>query len=353
MADPGVESARESTAAPPVLQEIRDLEDLEWIRPAWAALHTRCEQATPFHGPAWLLPWARRLARGSLRVLAAWQTDELVGLLPLQLVHNGGRTLELMGAPVTDYQGALLAPGPPGARALSSLWGFLMHGHSDWDRLELSQLPEDDPLLRQPAPPGFVDQTTRLEACPRLPLPASAAALRDRLAHLAGRLDRCSRRLAEQGRLGFELAHPGNLDELLQALFRLHQERWRTRALPGVLAGPTMRDFHREVAAEMLAAGRLRLCAVRLDGSVLSVVHALVHGHTLYLYIGGFDPAFARFSPGLLAIFWTMQMAAREHLTTCDLLRGSESYKERFAPVLRHNFHRRLIPPSARLTLGT
>lgn len=354
MADSIAESARECFEAPLLLQEVRDLEDLEWIRPAWAALHARSEEATPFHGPQWLLPWARRIGRGALRVLAAWQGDRLVGLLPLQLrCDGGGRVLELLGAPVTDYQGALLDPGPSGARALRVLWDFLLHGHSSWDRLELSQLADDDPLLHLPAPTAFVDLATPMDVCPRLILPASAPALGDQLPRLAARLDRCARRLAEEGRLGFELAHSGNLDELVNALFRLHQERWRERGLFGVLAGPTVRDFHRQVAAEMLNAGKLRLCAVRLDGVVVSVVHAFAHGRALYLYISGFDPAFARYSPGLLAIFWTMQMAAREGLTTCDLLRGDEHYKQRFAPSPRPTYHRQVVAPGARLLART
>jgi CelD/BcsL family acetyltransferase involved in cellulose biosynthesis len=355
MADSIAESARERSETPLLLQEVRDLDDLEWLRPAWATLHARCEESTPFHGPEWLLPWARRIGRGALRVLAAWRGNRLTGLLPLQLRPDGGcvgRVLELLGAPVTDYQGALLDPGPSGAHTLHLFWDFLLHGHSGWDRLELSQLGEGDPLLHVPAPVSFGDRTTPLDVCPRLALPASAPALCDQLPRLAGRLDRGARRLAEEGRLGFELAHPGNIDELVNALFRLHQERWRERALPGVLAGPTVRDFHRQVATEMLAAGKLRLCAVRLDGIVVSVVHAFTHGRTLYLYISGFDPAFARFSPGLLAIFWTMQMAAREGLTTCDLLRGEETYKQRFAPRPRPTYHRQVVAPGSRLVRG-
>jgi CelD/BcsL family acetyltransferase involved in cellulose biosynthesis len=281
----------------------------------------------------------------------------LVGLLPLQLRphvdysgdHSSGRVLELLGAPVTDYQGALLDPGPTGPRALRMFWDFLLHGRSGWDRLDLSQLAEGDPLLHVPTPLAFVDRTTPAEVCPRVALPASPSALCDQFPHLAARLNRCARRLAEEARLAFELGHPGNLDELLNALFRLHQERWRERALPGVLAGPTVRDFHRQVAVHMLAAGKLRLCALRLDGIVVSVVHALAHGRTLYLYISGFDPAFARFSPGLLAIFWTMQMAAREGLTTCDLLRGDEGYKQVFAPLRRPTYCRQVLAPGSRL----
>jgi CelD/BcsL family acetyltransferase involved in cellulose biosynthesis len=103
-----------------------------------------------------------------------------------------------------------------------------------------------------------------------------------------------------------------------------------------------VRAFHRDAAPQLKAAGALALYRIstppRKAGgarATRAVLLCLLDGTRTYAYLGGFDPALARYSPGLLlyrhAIGETLARGAREF----DFLRGDEHYKYDFGPVDR------------------
>src|SRR5437016_5851015 len=60
------------------VEELTTLKALEAIRPDWSSLWDRCEAATPFQSPDWLIPWWRHLGEGELMVLALRQNGRLI-----------------------------------------------------------------------------------------------------------------------------------------------------------------------------------------------------------------------------------------------------------------------------------
>jgi CelD/BcsL family acetyltransferase involved in cellulose biosynthesis len=72
-------------------------------------------------------------------------------------------------------------------------------------------------------------------------------------------------------------------------------------------------------------------------------------GRTVF-YLSGFDPAFARYSPGKLVVAHAIERAiTREHARTFDFLRGAEAYKYAWGavdePLFRRTLH--LVHPNA------
>src|SRR5581483_231081 len=114
----------------------------------------------------------------------------------------------------------------------------------------LDQLPPGDPLLVVRLPSGLVGETSDQAVCPWVALPATTAGLEAVVPHrLVPRVLRSLRRL----------------DRETNARFRLHAAEWHARGTAGVLADSVLQSFHRDVAAGMLAAGRLRLHGLRID----------------------------------------------------------------------------------------
>jgi CelD/BcsL family acetyltransferase involved in cellulose biosynthesis len=128
------------------------------------------------------------------------------------------------------------------------------------------------------------------------------------------------------------------VEEFLDALVRLHGERWSERGECGVLHDAAVLAAHREAAPQLLAAGLLRLHALRLEGAIVAVLYCLADApqrreRRWYDYIGGFDPRFAAFSPGTVLLAHAIEAARAEGAVALDFLRGSERYKYRWGAV--------------------
>jgi CelD/BcsL family acetyltransferase involved in cellulose biosynthesis len=329
------------------VREVTDPLELELLREPWNDLFAGLGDATPFQSPEWLIPFAERFGKGSLWTLTVWRGPRLVGLAPFQLVPRAeGRTLCFLGAPVTDYHGVLVAGGHAGQGVLEAIVDHIAGASAHWDVSDLGQLRPDEPMLSACFPAGFSSEIDDQDSCPYVPLPISGEALTEGFPHeLGARLRRSLRGLRRMGTVAFERADEHSADELLDALFSLHAARWNARQSSGVLADHEIQQFHREVAAGMLVRGRLRLWGLRLDGRVEAVVYAFAHGTRVYSYLGGFNPALAKWSPGLIVLWSVMLASIEEGMEELDLLRGDEAYKFRFGARVRRT-QRRLVRPA-------
>jgi CelD/BcsL family acetyltransferase involved in cellulose biosynthesis/glycosyltransferase involved in cell wall biosynthesis len=292
------------------------------LRDEWTALWDRCPSATPFQRPEWLLPWCRCFGVVPWTV-AVRRGGRLLALALAQVVDEGReRVLRLCGEGVTDWLEPLVDPAEGAAAARELLAAYAESGAVS--RLELSQLRPQSPL----AAAVSNGEVREGESCPALALPRAI----DDLAAAVGKRQLayfryCFRRAERSAHVEVTRADQTNLDELLDALFALHAARWREKEQPGVLASPAVRRFHREAARGLLAAGILRLCALRFDGRIAAVFYGFAaHGRTHY-YLSGFDPAFERLSPGTMIVGVAIEDAVREGCTEFDFLRGREPYK--------------------------
>jgi CelD/BcsL family acetyltransferase involved in cellulose biosynthesis len=309
------------------IEEITTIEGLEALAPAWHDLWRRAPAATPFQSPAWLIPWWRQIGGGELRVLAARAGDRLVGLLPAYLQHadQGGKLLPL-GIAISDYLDGLFEGGVGPVAAEALLWHLAER--EDWGRCELHPLCAGSPLLEAAMPPECTDEVLAFEPCLVLMIPAEARDLCDVVpSRIRGKLRYFGRRAEQAGRVSFEMASVATLAELLEALFSLHAARWRRLDRPGVLADPGIRNFHRAAAPLLLAAGLLRLHALRLDERIVAVVYVLFAKGRAYSYLSGFDPEFGGISPGTLAVGHAIRHAMGEGAREFDFLRGWERFK--------------------------
>jgi CelD/BcsL family acetyltransferase involved in cellulose biosynthesis len=160
------------------------------------------------------------------------------------------------------------------------------------------------------------------------------------------------RRAEREAAARIETATASDLEDGLDSLFGLHAARWRARGQDGVLASPDVQRFHRDAARRLLAAGLLRMYALRLEGRTAAVFHGFAARGRTYYYLAGFDPAFERFSPGTLAVGHAIQEAAREGAAEFDFLRGGEAYKYRWGARDRPCYSVRLGSAAQARTAG-
>ena len=142
-------------------------------------------------------------------------------------------------------------------------------------------------------------------------------------------LRRNTRALARDLDAEFRLADSETLAADLDALVELHELRWRERGSSSF--GPGPRSFHAGFTAAALRRGWLRLWILELRGEPAAALYAWRLGDRYFDYQGGFDPSYARRSPGTVILARAIRGAAEEGARVYDLLRGGEAFKYRFA----------------------
>ncbi|MDQ6666332.1 MAG: GNAT family N-acetyltransferase, partial [Acidobacteriota bacterium] len=300
-----------------MIEEIESIEGLEALGPEWRELWARCPEATPFQSPQWLLPWLQNLYKGGeIWALVLRCEGRLAGIAPL-LLHRHWRNFEVrqvsfIGAGISDYLDVLIEP----ALARSGARAFLRHlkeRRSRWDVCDFQELRAASPLLTSTFPDGVRRDVSACGICPVVKLPESMELLRKSLPpKFRADLHRAANRLRNSGGAAFETATAETLPEFLEALFQLHSARWELRHEPGMLCSDRIRNFHRQVASGFQLSGSLRVHGLRQNGTIGAVVYSFVTGTTAYAYLGGFDPALARLSPGSMLMEFSIERAIQE-----------------------------------------
>ncbi len=315
---------------------------LAGLEPEWDRLWARTPEAGPFQSPRWLMPWWRGFGTGAPRVATLRENGALVGVLPLYVLEEQeGRKLLPMGAGLTDYQDALLAPEAPPDTARVLLDAALRHAATDAvTACDLIDVPPDASLRSATSPAAAWRQT---DPCPVLDLPPSVDGVRGCIPAATHRKLRMNRHRAERvGGATIAVATTENLPTLLDGFFRLHEARWSGN---GVLGDPHVRAFHREAAPLLLAAGILRLQALSLCGQMAAACYALLGGsQRILFYLSGYDTAFGHQSPGTLLLGAMLEEAVREGRREAHFLRGGERYKYAWGGRDRMNAACHLVP---------
>ncbi|MEA2330008.1 MAG: hypothetical protein QOH58_146 [Thermoleophilaceae bacterium] len=154
--------------------------------------------------------------------------------------------------------------------------------------------------------------------------------LATRSSNFRSQVGRKERKLVREHGLSYRLSDdPDRLADDLTTLFELHEARWADGS-SGALAGSRV-AFHREFAAVAQERGWLRLWLAEIEGRPVAAWYGFRFGGADWYYQFGRDPEWDRFSVGLVLLAHTVRDAADSGQGQYRLLRGGESYKDRFA----------------------
>lgn len=250
----------------------------------WSALWKSTPNATPFQSPEWLMPWWRQFGTGRPRVAVLRANGGLQALLPLYVLPEERKILPI-GAGITDYHDALVAPDAP-PDAVDVLLHTALAGSDEI--CDLTDLPPSARLRDAATPAGWQSSLHSSDTCPVLPLGPDLRASIPAGQHR--NIRQSSHRADALGGWTVEMATEAALPEMLQTLLRLNAARWEA-------IDPRVTAFHAEAAPRLLAAGSMRLTALRLRGEIAAACYTLIAPGRLLTYISGFDPVFAHQSP--------------------------------------------------------
>jgi CelD/BcsL family acetyltransferase involved in cellulose biosynthesis len=299
----------------------------------WDDLVRSRPRPSPFLLHAWLLEWWRHYGdEGELAVHVGYRNGRLVAALPLCLSrHHGLRVLSFIGGD-TALADLLLADGegPQVAAALAE-----RAASSGQDFADLAGLPAGSRLVAA-LDPSALNLIERSEA-PVLDLsPGWDEIYRSRLTSRRRNHHRRRRRqLAEVGRVDVEVARTlVELEGALEDAFELHRLRWDGRPDGSGFASPLGQRFHRAAIQALAAADVPRIVTLKVDGRPVAFHYYFALEGRMYVHRIAFDPAYARFSPGLVNTLDAIEQAAAEGLTKVEFLGGAERYKIELADHL-------------------
>lgn len=307
------------------VEVLGSLSELAALRTEWWTLWHAQPQPVPFLSPSWLLCWARHYAPDRTRAIAVREHGVLIALLPF---FSWRGELLLAGTGPSDYGDALIAPGR--GELASVLLDALAAaaGALGCARIDLQQLHPDSPLLCAATPPGWQSEVRDGDLC------TIARAHGDEgLGCINGKTRRnlrlAQRNLEREGDVVIAPLEKSEWRGAARTLEWLHGRRWRQRGESGKLADPLMCAFMRSVIPDLGGAGLLRFYRLKCDNRPLAAAFVMHCGRSTHFYLTGFDPAWSRYSPGLLTIVAAMRGAFAEGAEEFHFLRGREAYKYR------------------------
>jgi CelD/BcsL family acetyltransferase involved in cellulose biosynthesis len=160
-------------------------------------------------------------------------------------------------------------------------------------------------------------------------------------------LRRLRRRLEEKGRLTLDVSDgTERLDERLEEGFRVEESGWKKAEGTSINAHPATRSFYTEAAHWAAERGFLRLAFIRLDGRAIAFDYCFEPNRTHYLLKTGYDPAYARFSPGKVLRHLMLARAFSEGLAIYDLGGVPEPYKQKYTDRNRELQSLRMFAPT-------
>jgi CelD/BcsL family acetyltransferase involved in cellulose biosynthesis len=314
------------------LRTVRGLEEFDELRPEWDELVRAMPRPSPFLLHDWLSTWWRHYGEGAeLSVHVARRGSRLVGAAPLQIRrHLGVRVAAFVGGgqSVGALADLLVAP-DEGADVSAALADGITS--SGADLVDLYGLPVRS--RTEAALGSRIDVIQRVEA-PVLDLsPGWDAVYEAKASSKKRNLHRRRRRqLSELGKLEIDVARERHeLASALEDAFRVHALRWEGRPDGSGFVTPVGMRFHRAAVDLLADLGVPRIVLLKLDGRAIAFHYYLVLEGRMYVHRLGFDPALARFSPGLVNTLDALEAAAAEGLKRVEFLGGAERYKVEFA----------------------
>lgn len=329
---------------------VTDSEEFSSLRETWDALLAKSSDNNAYLTWEWLLTWWKHYGEGKrLNILLIEEGDKIIGIVPLMRVNYGRfpvrlDVLENISSMDPDYSGVILTERKQDC--VAALLSYLEERINSGSIIfRLSRIAEDSEFLslmrkRYPSLSKSLSLYERaLASCPYILLPPTwdeyFASFRRKTRY---KMRRDLKLLTKEHSIEFrKCGSNDDIRENVNIFCELHQRRWKSRGLSGVLVDAKMRELHQDVANLFLEKGWLNLSFLVVDGKAASAVYSFEYNRKFYYGIPSFNPDYSKYGVGHLHIMFLIQEAIKNGLNEFDFLIGAEEYKYRWHVLNRGN----------------
>jgi len=221
-----------------------------------------------------------------------------------------------------------------------------MEDLTDLDSFRLEDVPENSytaKLLENVNLNGFKTNRSVINKCPYVTLPNNHEIYLQTLGpHMRKSLKRCERQALKDYKVEFVKYNKiGSVKEAMKIFFELHQKRQSQKGETGLFDESANRSFHLDVASTFAEKRWLALFFLTFNDEPVSCIYGYEYNKKIYFYLSGFNPEYAVYRPGHLAIKNLIRYGIEKGLKEFDFLRGNEQYKTLWRTNIRRNleFH--------------
>lgn len=307
---------------------LRTNEALKSLAAEWSQI----EPPTPFSSYEFAQAWLAHQPQGTEPFVFTVRSDDgtLLALAPwcLQRLKGGLRRLTGIGSHDSwQHDPMLLEPeraAAIGACLMEGLWRY----RQSWDWISLNlRTPESLPLIGELAAKGWlVPERGERHKHNVIEFGGSFASYWAERTSSHRKKMRALTRHLEAVPHRYLLGDEDNLDRLLDALFTMHEERWR-----GLRDWAPYHEQIRTVCRRALSRGELCLAALEIQGRLAALDLAIRSGDRGYGLMRVFHPDFKDFSPGALLGAWMLERLCDMGCRLVDCGPGHYEWKDRYS----------------------
>ena len=150
-------------------------------------------------------------------------------------------------------------------------------------------------------------------------------------------LERCRRRLAEQGEVQWLIHRQGADEGIIESFLRLENSGWKGERQKSLRSRARDEAFFREVVAGFGREGRVFFTELRLNGQTIASTSNFVSAHAGFAFKIGVDEAFRKYCVGMLNDAELVNQAPEvcSDLSAIDSGAAPDSYMEMLWPHQR------------------
>jgi len=327
------------------------------LREDWERLFAANPKHCPFQSWSWTSAWLKHLAGPHELHVICFRDEgqELQFVLPLvrSSGNKGGKPARLYnvcgyGRECSDHVSALRLPGLDARLADVAATGIAEACNST-DRVELGNLDDGEEFASILA--GEIRHRHRIvrheqfTTCPAVELPDTWEAFLQKLSsNFRSQVRRFRKRVENSENAGFRSLDASEAESFAHELIRLNRSRIGQKGQVSSLEDPAFRDFLVEVIPAMAISGLATMDVVEMDGQIVGAALNLMHGQSIYYYMGGFDDAAKNLRPGTALFARAIERGIAEGYLRYDFLRGAEPYKYRWGATDVDTHHITVYP---------
>lgn len=290
----------------------------------------------PLSSARWLLSWWRHAAPPSARLRVVTVRDDdgrLVGLAPCFLVRDrtGLIRCRFLGAG-TSLRGDIVARPGLEEEVTQHVAAALA---ADRPRLAFIELEGVDPASIRRLAAAWPGRGASMVDRDAVPAPYTDCSdpydrwFAARSSNVRSQIRR-KRRVFDDAGAVFRFSGTEDVVRDVKAFIRLHHARWSGRGGSGVLT-PDVEAMLLESGSEMVASGCLLVWCLDVEGEPVSVELFLSAGGTISYWLGGFDEAWGKHGPAIVALFALVERVGGRGSCRLDLGGGDQDYKGKLA----------------------